>query len=165
MEILSSIISFLFYLLVAYPLCLVLHELGHASMILLLTKQKVTFQFGVRGAKREIRLGRLTILVYFEPSALFFCRYRLENKAELTKAQDIGVTLGGPLSSLFFTIVCGVLWWASNGADPWIGFTILNLFNFLNTIIPYHYPKWQGVQAGIPSDGLQLVQLLRQSKT
>jgi hypothetical protein len=164
MEILSFSIRFLLYLLIAFPICLVLHELGHATMILLLSKQKVAFQFGVNGTKREIQLGRLTILLYFEPSALFFCRYRLENKMELSKRQDFGITIGGPIASLLSAILCGVLWWVSNGADPWTGFTMINLAIFLNTSIPTQYPKWQGAQAGIPNDGLQLVQLLRQSR-
>jgi hypothetical protein len=164
MEIFYFVIKFLIYLLVASPICMVLHELGHASMILALTKQKVSFQMGVRGLKREFLLGRITILIYFEPSALFFCRYRLENKADLTWYQDFGITIGGPLTSLIFTIVCLILWWVSNGADPWTGLTIINFLNFLNTSIPAYYPKWQGIQGGIPTDGLQLVQLLKQSR-
>ena len=111
METLSFFIGFFMYMLIAFPLCVVLHELGHAIMILLLTKQHVVFQFGVRGKKHEIRLGRITILLNFEPSALFFCRYRLENKLELSRSQDFGITIGGPLASLVFAITSGILWW------------------------------------------------------
>ena len=49
----------------------------------------------------------------------------------------------------------------SDGADPWTGSTMINLLMFLNTSIPMHYPDWQGAQAGIPNDGLQLLHLFK----
>lgn len=165
METLSFVISFFVYLLFVFPICVVVHEFGHAVMILFLTKQKVIFQFGAQGVKREIQLRRITILLYFEPSALFFCRYRLENKLELSRSQDFGITVGGPLASLIFATTSGALWWISNIEDPWKGLAMINLFIFLNTIIPMQNPQWQGVQAGIPNDGLQLLQLFRQSRS
>jgi hypothetical protein len=161
-DILSDIISLLIWVLVGWPFCLMLHESGHASMILLLTKQKVTFQFGVRGTKREFQWGRLSILMYFELSALFFCRYRLENKANLSRFQDFWITVGGPLASLLFTILFGALWLGLNTVDPWRGLAIFNLVSFLSSIIPRYNDRWQGVAAGIPNDGLQLVQLIQQ---
>jgi hypothetical protein len=165
METLSFVISFFAYLLIAFPICVVVHELGHAIMILFLTNQKTVFQFGTKGVKREILLGRITIQLYFEPSALFFCRYRLENKLALSRSQDFGITVGGPLASLIFGMTSGVVWWLSYIEDPWKGLALINLIIFLNTIIPGQYPEWQGAQAGIPSDGLQLLQLIRQSRT
>jgi hypothetical protein len=39
--------------------------------------------------------------------------------------------------------------------------TIINLIIVVKTSIPRIYPEWQGAQGGIPSDGLQLVQLVR----
>jgi hypothetical protein len=153
----------LFYLLVVAPICTMLHEMRHAGMILLLTRQKVTFQFGARGTKWEIRLGRLTIIFYLEPG-LSFCIYRLENKAGLSLYQDLWITLGGPLASLLFTILFGSFYWRSGGADLWMWSTVINLFNFLNTCLPWRYPKWQGIQAGLPSDGRQVVELLKNSR-
>jgi Zn-dependent protease len=164
MDTLSSIISFLIYLLVACPVCLILHEFGHASMILLLTKQKVTVQFGVQGTKREIHWGRLTILLYFEPSALFFGRYLFENYAAVSRQQLFWITVGGPLVSLLLTILCGALWFATNTVDPWRGLAVINLICVLNPIIPWHHSRWMGVMAGLPSDGLQLVQLFQEAK-
>jgi len=76
----AALLKFLMYLLVVAPICTTLHEAGHAGMILLLTNQKVTFQFGARGTRREIRWGRLTIIVYVELGASF-CVCRLENRA------------------------------------------------------------------------------------
>ncbi|HLO28787.1 MAG TPA: hypothetical protein VK249_06615 [Anaerolineales bacterium] len=163
MDTLSSIISFLLYVLVAVPVCLVLHELGHAGMVLLVSRQKVTFQFGVRGTKWEFHFGRLTILLYLERGTFLGSRYQLEARAELTKSQILWMILGGPLASLLLTILCGGVWWATNRIDPWRGLTIINLINFLWTIIPQHYPEWQGAQAGFPNDGLQIIQLLRSS--
>jgi hypothetical protein len=103
--------------------------------------------------------------VYFELSALFFCRYYLENHKNLSKYQDFFITIGGPFTSFLVTVFCGMLWIKSAGADPWSGLVIIYLLNFLNTIIPHPYPSWQGAQGGIPSDGLQLVQLLRHERS
>jgi hypothetical protein len=164
MEILSDIISFLLYLLVAWPLCFVLHEVGHAIMFLLLTKQKVTFQFGAQGTKREIHWGRLTIHLYLEPSALLGARYFHEDYAALSRNQIVWITLGGPLASLLATILCGALWLATNNVDPWRGLTIINFVTVLNTSIPGYYAKWQGIQGGIPNDGLQMVQLFQKAQ-
>ncbi len=164
MDTLSNIVSLLLWLLVAYPICLWLHELGHASMILLLSNQNVTLQFGVQGTKRELHWGRVTILLYFEPSALFFGRYLFENYAVLSKNQVFWITIGGPLISLLLTVVGGVLWLPSNNIDPWRGLTLINLVCFLNSSIPRYYDNWQGVQAGIPNDGLQLLRLIQQAK-
>ncbi len=164
MEALSFILCLAFYLLVACPFSLAWHELGHASMILLLTKQKVTFQFGVRGAPREIHLGRLSLLLYLEPGALFFCRYHLEDRTSLSWRQDFWITIAGPLCSLIFTLLFGALWLASGGVDPWTGLAVINLINLLNSGIPQRDPVWQGAQAGIPNDGLQLLQLIQGAK-
>lgn len=164
MDTLSNIVSLLLWVLVAYPICLWMHELGHASMILLLTNQKVTLQFGVQGTKRELHWGRLIIVLYFEPSALFFGRYLFEDYAALSRNQVFWITIGGPLVSLFLTILGGVLWLPSNHIDPWRGLTLINLVSFLNSSIPRYYDTWQGVQAGIPNDGLQLIHLIQQAK-
>ena len=165
MEILGEIASFMLYLCIAAPFCLVLHELGHAVMILGLTGQRAAFQFGRRGKEARFSLGRLTAVLHPDPNALFFCRYRLENKAELTRTQDFWISLGGPLSSLLFTALFGGFWWRSTlGPDPWEGLTIINLFNLLVAAVPGRYPEWLTGQAGIANDGLQLVELLGQSR-
>jgi len=162
MEMLSSIVSFILYLCIGAPFCLVLHELGHAAMILLLTEQRSTFQFGTRGGRREFSLGRLTAVLYADPHALFFCRYRLERTGPLTKMQDFWITLGGPLSSMFFTVLFGLIWWrAGVDGDPWSGLTMINLFNLLIAGVPGYYPQLLAGEGGIANDGLQLIRLLR----
>lgn len=164
MDTLSEILSILLWLLIGVPVGLVLHEFGHAIMILLLTKQKTTFQFGTRGPKWEFRLGRLTILIYFEPGTFLGCRYYID-RSELTRSQVFWTLIGGPLASLFFAMLCGVLWWATDATDPWKGMVIMNLIAFLWTSIPGHYARWMSVQGGFPNDGLQLVYLFQQAKT
>ncbi|MFN8444991.1 MAG: hypothetical protein U0175_29665 [Caldilineaceae bacterium] len=159
MDTLSQIISILLWLFIGFPVCLVLHEMGHALMILLLTKQRVTFQFGVRGTQREIRLGRLTIHFYFEPGTFLGCRYHLEDVAALSKRQIFWITVGGPLASLLLAILCSVLWFTTNNIDTWRGLVVINLIAFLYSSIPGYYAKWMGAQAGIANDGLQVVQL------
>lgn len=44
-----------------------------------------------------------------------------------------------------------------------IGVSIYNISQFLLTVIPMPYPRWMGGgNAGYPSDGLQILQLLRE---
>jgi hypothetical protein len=75
MDTLSEIISILLWLLIGVPVGLALHEFGHAIMILLLTKQKVTFQFGAQGTKKEIQAGsekpRNTFTIYSQTCIRF----------------------------------------------------------------------------------------------
>ncbi|MCE7792823.1 hypothetical protein K8O68_10390 [Salipaludibacillus sp. CUR1] len=45
-----------------------------------------------------------------------------------------------------------------------IGITVFNIFSFLVTAIPLKYPRWWGAYKGLPSDGLQFLNLLRGNK-
>jgi hypothetical protein len=161
MDSLLFILKFLLYLLVAAPLCTAFHEAGHAAMILLLTRQKATFQFGALGKRLEFHWGRLTVIVYLEPIGMSFCVYRLEDYAGLSFKQKLWMTLGGPIASLLGAILCVILNQASNGADPWTVLFLIFLLQFLNTSIPWNYARWQGVMAGRASDGRQVVELYR----
>ena len=161
MEVVSFIISFLLYLLVAAPVCLVLHELGHAAMILALTRQRAVFRFGGQGKGHELRLGRITAVIHREIHALFFCSYRLQDKNALTWNQDLWITLGGPLSSLLFTLLFAAIWWRTATSDPWSALTWINLFNFIISGVPGYYPKVFAARGEIANDGLQIVRLVR----
>jgi hypothetical protein len=164
MDTLSEIISLLLWLLIGIPVCLVLHEFGHAIMILLLTKQKFTFQFGSHGPKQEFRLGRLTVLLHLERSTFLGSRYFLEDYATLSRQQIFWITAGGPIASLLLTFLFGALWLTTNKIDPWRGLVVLNLVAFLWSSIPGYYAEWMGAQGGIPNDGLQVVHLFQKQK-
>lgn len=129
-------------------------------MALLLPNQKVTFQFGSRGNKWETHLGRLTIVLNLETGALFSI-YHLEKWVDVPLIKHLWIVLGGPFTSLFFTILFGNLGWMYNWSDPWIGFTVINLYNLVNTSLPWNHPKWEGVQGGIPNDGRQVLDLIK----
>jgi hypothetical protein len=159
MEALSFLVKFLFAWLVLAPLCTCLHEIGHAGLALLLTDQQIRFQLGSKGKKLKLDLGRLTITLFFEPMAIYGL-YQLEDKTRLTFKQDLWITLGGPLMSLLLTILFASLAWTSGWATLWTILFIINLIAFLNTAFPWTYPNWQGIQAGIPSDGRQILKLL-----
>lgn len=161
MEFVFFILSFLVYLLVAAPVCLVLHELGHAAMILALTRQSATFRFGGQGRAHELRLGRITAVIHRDLHALFFCGYRLQDRKALTWNQDLWITLGGPLSSLIFTLLFASIWWRTGTSDPWSGMTWINLFNFIIAGVPGYYPRLFAAEGGIANDGLQIVRLAR----
>jgi len=159
MELLSFLVRFLFAWLVLMPVSTGLHEIGHAGMALLTTSQQVGFQLGARGKSWSVKLGRMKITCYFEPGAAYG-RYQLEDKSALSYRQDLWITLGGPLMSLLLTILFGSLAWTSGSAALWTMLLIVNLLAFLNTAFPWTYPRWQGIQAGLPSDGRQILQLI-----
>jgi hypothetical protein len=162
MQILSEVVSFGLYLCLGAPFCLVLHELGHAAAILMLSRQRAVFQFGARGRRSVTPLSRISLVLHPDPHALFFCRYRVEDIGQLTKSQDAWITLGGPISSLLFTVLFGVIWWRAGGqGDPWSGLTLINLFNLMIAGVPGNYPRLLAGEDGIANDGLQSVQLLR----
>jgi hypothetical protein len=165
MDTLVWVITSLLYLLVGWPLSLLLHELGHAVMILLFTRQKVVFQFGMRGKTWETHWGRLGVRLYFDASLPFFSRYFVEDYAALSTGQVFWMTLGGPLASLIFTLLFGAAWLATQADDPWRGLAFINLISLLNSSLPRNYEDWQGVQGGIPNDALQLIHLFQKSNT
>ena len=155
----------LVYLLVGWlmviPICTLLHELGHAMMALFLTSHKVTIQLGKQGIKWRVHLGRLTILWYLGFGAVWGV-YQLEGQGEILPNRNVWILLGGPTTSLLFTIFLNSLDVLSDGAVPFLDiFATGNLITFLITALPWHYPKWMGVMGGMPSDGLEVWRLIK----
>jgi hypothetical protein len=156
----------LMYLLVGWlvviPICTFLHELGHAVMALLLTSHKVTIQLGKQGIKWRIPLRRLTIIWCLGFGAVWgVCHF--EGQGEIQPNRNIWILLGGPITSLLFTIFFSSLDVLADGAVLFLDiFSTATLIAFLITAIPWYYPKWMGVMGGMSSDGLEVWRLIKQ---
>lgn len=160
--VIKFLLTFGICLFIIAPLSTLLHELGHALMALALTSSSVSIQLGQKGRMWIAKLGsRLTIRLFMEPGAIFGI-YRLLPKPSLTRIQDIGITLGGPVTSLILLILFSGLGLTLGWADVWKLPAIINLIIVLNSGFPWSYPSWQGIHGGLPTDGLQLWRLIRQ---
>ncbi|WP_404469600.1 hypothetical protein [Sutcliffiella horikoshii] len=149
----------LFYILVI-PICVLLHEIGHGLGVVSLSKSDVHIYLGKRNKenKENFRIGRFHFHIVW--SYVGFAYW----KGNLNKRQRIGALAGGPIMSLLLVFIFGWIALLVPQGDLrsfFLGATFLNLSMFLFTILPMTYPRWMGSLYGHPSDGLQLLRLLR----
>ena len=108
--------------------------------------------------KENFRIGRIHFHIYWSYTGLTFWG------KDFSKRQEAIALAGGPLMSLLLAILFGLLtlfasqtgmhslfWWT----------TMLFSLQFIGTIIPVTYPRWMGAIGGYPSDGLQLLRMLK----
>lgn len=93
--------------LIARPLTVLLHELGHAIAAILLTKQKATIYIGTYGEPKKsikINLGVLTIFFHYNPFAwrLGLC---VPSAKSISIYKRIIFTLAGPFASFIIAII------------------------------------------------------------
>jgi len=164
------LIQFFIYLIVGFafvgPVSALIHELGHASLLLLVTGQNVTIQLGRHGKRLSHQFGRLTIVCYMEFGANFGIYYLEKDKWDkIPLTQLIWVQLGGPIASLLLFIVFGSLTvWTKWSVPLYIIFACVNFLLTLFTTFPCQYPKWTGVMAGLPNDVLSAWRLIQQMR-
>lgn len=173
-KIIMEIILNIVMLFMIFQIDTIIHEFGHAIPALIFTKDKVKIRLGSLGGNNKnlgkLSLGRLDIaLEKFNP----FIGMVQCNKSKLTKFQSITIFAGGPIISLFLGII--LLFISNNIGDK----LLMEIFifkeiiilarnlafgTFVFTAIPIIYPKWIG-RADIPSDGYQIVELMKSNKT
>lgn len=152
----------LFYLIVV-PLGVLLHEVGHGVGIIAVSKYHARIYLGKWDIqnKENFSIGRLHFCIRW--SYVGCCAWR----GCLGRRQNIIVSAGGPIASLLLALLCGGLIMLVQQGE-WrsflLGVAIFNFIQFFVTVIPVTYPHWMGPYGGIPSDGLQIVRLLRQTE-
>jgi len=149
----------LFYLLVI-PASVLLHEIGHGIAVISTSKSQAHVYLGNwnKENKENFRLGRLHF--HLNWSYVGFVSW----EGNLTKRQIAVALAGGPIMSLLLMLLFGLitLYVPQDNLHSFLfGITIFNCFQFLFTIIPITYPRWMGAYNGQPSDGLQLLRLLK----
>lgn len=153
------LVILLFYLVIC-PITVLLHEIGHGLGVILSSKAHAHIYLGNINEKNieNFRLGRLHFHIIW--SFVGYCSFG----KTLNKRQRVIALLGGPAMSLLISLLCLLIALNIPGGDIHSllrGTAILNFFQFFFTIIPITYPRWMFGYGGLPSDGLQLLRLLR----
>ena len=173
LKIIMEIILNVFILFMTIQVITIIHEFGHVISALILTKEKSRITLGKLGENNKslvkISLRRLDIEIKgFNP----FVGWTHWNASKLTKFQRIMILAGGPIISLILGII--LLFISNNIGDKLLMDTFIlkeiiilarnvALGSFVFTAIPIIYPKRTGY-AGIPSDGYQIVKLMKFNK-
>ena len=167
LEIILNII--LFYMI--FLLSTIIHEFGHALPALILTKENVKIILGRNNEKlKKVSLRRLDIHI---KGCNPFTGFAYWDKSKLTRFKEIMILAGGPIFSLIFGIV--LLLVGRNMEDKLLLEIILlkemlilagnyQLYTFISTSVPTIYPKWWTGYGGYPSDGYQILKLIKANK-
>lgn len=160
-EFLIYFLIFTLCLRAVYPICSLLHEMGHALPALLFTKDRVRVQSGIGEATVSFQLGRLKIVPIFSSAYNGFCEFSLQ---DLNSKQLALITLCGPIASGILagiSIACLI--------NPWMIpilrgifaiFFYANLRIFLTSIIPAYHTTPRNAPEGA-SDGLRFLEYMR----
>ncbi|MPY66110.1 hypothetical protein F8S09_05280 [Deinococcus sp. SDU3-2] len=149
----------LLYLL-ALPLVTLGHELGHAAVPLLRTREPVTVDVGPDFSRPlfQVRAGRLTVVM----RRLFFWGGLCIWEGRLTPHQHFWATAGGPLASLLMLGLGAVALVGIRTETVWLVaqiFMILSFGQLVITLWPMRYPTWLLGYAHRESDGAWLLRL------
>lgn len=147
------------FVLLVYPLLVLLHELGHAVPALLFTRARVAVYLGTYGDHDNswrLRVGLLEI--YLKKWTFFWSKgLCVPSSSDMTTTQQVLMTLGGVTVSLAIAVLgfYGALLFDWHGAVKLFLFllTIFAVVTLITNLIPREY-------AGLASDGLLLKQLL-----
>ncbi len=155
-------VSFFLFYLIGIPVSVLLHEVGHAMGVIIFTKEKPHVYLGSANDsnKKNFQIGRIQF--YMNWACFGFCA--VKNKTNFSKLQNIMVLIGGPIVSLVLFVTAYLAkaevthFETKNFLN---GIIYCNLFMFIFTIIPIRYPNWWKPYAGLPSDGYQILMLLK----
>ncbi|WP_373836477.1 hypothetical protein [Jeotgalibaca arthritidis] len=136
---------------------------GHAVGTVLSSDKHVHIYLGSRGKenKENFHIGRLHFHIQYAFSG--FCKWG----TGLNRRQRFISLIGGPLLSFIMMVAAALmLEFVPTGVGKTLlaGFAEVNLFLFVGTLTPFQLPQWFGEQFSFPSDGLQLLRLLREKK-
>ncbi|MEK4330398.1 hypothetical protein MKZ24_30170 [Paenibacillus sp. FSL R7-0297] len=157
----TSILSMIIFYIFVVPLSVFLHEMGHATAAISLTKKEVLVCMGSDNPSQQasLRLGRLKI--HFTWGLTGSVSTKNEGAA-LSKRQIIGIALGGPIVSLLLAVSMLVVYLSvpkSAFIDNLVfAAGIFNLINLAVTLVPVIYSA--GPYAGRPSDGYRILAAL-----
>ncbi|WP_186579447.1 site-2 protease family protein [Aquibacillus kalidii] len=161
--IISLLYGIIFYLVII-PSCTLIHEMGHALALLLCTKKEIVkihigSGYWDDSNKENIRIGRLRL--HFRWGFVGFCSYSKEEE-EIKLWKRMIFLLGGPFASFLSGLaMLLVLNQSSFGHSLLQSIMTFFLVQFAVTFIPMKYPNWMGAYGGTPSDGYQVLAMIR----
>ena len=155
-------ISFVLFYLIGIPVSVLLHEVGHAIGVTIFTKEKAHVYLGPinDNNKESFRIGRM----YFHIKWAYFGFCVVKKRNDFTSFKNIIFLAGGPIVSLLLFITAYLI--SANlthyGTKNFLnGVFYANLSMFIFTSIPIIYPNWLKHYAGRPSDGYQILTILK----
>src|SRR5699024_2667545 len=145
------------------PTCVLFHEVGDGLGVSATSTSRLHIYLGLRDRnnKENFRLGRLNCHMHWSFTG------STSWEEGLRKRQGGIAMVGGPLMSLVLAILFTSLsLLVSQGVvQQFASWTaIFTFIQFLGTIIPLTYPGWMGGYSGFPSDGLQLIRIVKKIK-
>jgi hypothetical protein len=173
-------VIFLYLLNTAFPILLLLllgsffhvfiHELGHATPVLLRSGGWATIYIGSFGDTRRsvgLRIGRLKIWIKYNPFLWFrgMCR---PGGASFSVHQQIGYVMAGPLASLLLGVTACLL--LQIGMLPgflrlWLGFVVLfAAFGLLGSTVPAGRRRYTADGSPVYPDLILAVRLWRSKR-
>ncbi|MGM0898620.1 MAG: hypothetical protein ACQEV0_12010 [Bacillota bacterium] len=155
-------ISFLLIFLLAIPLSVLLHEVGHALGVVLSTKKDAYVYLGPANENNNenFRIGRIHFHIIWAHSGFCF----VKNENELSRFSNIMFSAGGPVVSLLLVIFSYLVITDSTHfglKNFFTGTLFVNLSMFIFTSIPITYPSWMKPYAGGYSDGYHILKSIR----
>lgn len=151
---------YIFFFILVVPICILLHEIGHGIGAITTSSAHVHIYLGMKtkSNKENFNLGRMHFHIQWS-----FIGFAYWGEG-LSRRQKAIALAGGPIMSLLLAILFGIIALLLSPSDlrALSGWTaIFNLIQFIVTTIPVTYPRWMGGYNGLPSDGLQLIQVLK----
>lgn len=128
-------------LIVAHPITVLLHELGHAIPALIFTREKVTIYIGSYGETTKSFKFTIGLLEFWFRKTLFWkTGMCVPSSTEMSLPKKIIFILGGPIASLTIAGITSyfVFKYDMHGALKMIivFFTLCSIFDFFVNIIP-----------------------------
>lgn len=166
-----QLVEGLIILFVLCPISLLIHEIGHALGIVIADKNAVAQVYmGSASEDNKFRLKVGRIHLYLTLAFSGFCSFANEQQP-ISNRQRLLMLTGGPVMSLLTCLLLLSLsyWFWSVGnveLSSWfenVGF--INFIIFILTVLPYKYPSFMKHLGGFPTDGLQILKLLRNRAT
>jgi len=137
-----------------------MHEIGHGIGVVTTSSSHVHIYLGMNGKNNKESFNLRRLHFHIQWSFIGFAYW----EGNLSKRQRAFALDGGPKMSLLLALLFGItaLILSNSELRALLGWTAtFNFIQFFVTIIPVTYPRWMGGYSGFPSDGLQLLKLLR----
>lgn len=163
MDLTEKVFTIIITLLIVAPLCVFIHEMGHAVSALFITKKKVQIMFGSFLKVADFKLGRLDLRLFLLPGFVGSCRWF----GQISDLSSAVILISGPLASASICAVfsCVIFFIQTPELFYFSGLTVMafSFTVFVFTSIPVNYPKWLPGIGGWPSDGLQAIRYIRKA--